>query len=303
MDNEQPTAPLPGYAWFDGVLDGRIQNVGELRSAARKWERLGLSQPMLSIEGGRFTFLPSDTSLDAAIIGEATQSEILSLLEDMVALGADPSSVESTLRCTLVQGQTTTEFLFGCVGGELRNVSRSRALSHEDREHSPRRESLPDSVRELGLRRALLIMVLALVGFGLASWQSGWVDRVFATESEALVIDEGPFEGLVAIEVERKWGNYVIAVRRGDAYPTTPTETQALREFAMDNSRDVAITTVSSGQELYIQLLDQEGEVLQVTGLGLRSLITDDDVELEAKLPGRISAHTIRLALSSGKFE
>jgi hypothetical protein len=288
------------YAWFDGVLDGRIADVGELRRAVLKWDALGLPKAMFSVEGGRFNFMPGDETAGAQVMSEEGQAEILAILEDMVTLGSESGSVESTLRCTLVKGQDTTEFLFGCVGNELRSVSRSRALSHEDREHIPRQEMLPESVRALGRNRALLILLLAFVAFFGSAWQSGWFSSVLSPGLDELIVEEGAFEGMLILEIKRSWGNYEVTVMRGETYPTTPTATQDLRDDAADNARDVAITTVSSGQQVYIQLLNEEDKVLEVVSLGLRDLITEEGAEVTGKLRGRISADSIRLALSSG---
>jgi hypothetical protein len=286
------------YGWFDGVLDGRIASAEALRKATRRWAALGLPEPSLDLDGGRFSFLPTDKSFEGALLDQAAQEKVLGVLEDLVGEGAEPGSVESTLRCTLVMGATTVESLFGMAGGELRNVSRQRPVSADDRLRRPRQAALSDSVRSMGLRRALLILVLVGLAFGLSAWRSGWVDRLLAADAQTLAVELGPFEGLVVVELDEAWGKYEVELARGPGYPATPDETASLLAAAPDNARRAAVNLVSNGDFAYLQLLDSGGEVVAETIVGLRGLVGEPEGTVESRLPGRMAARSLRLSLA-----
>ena len=299
MSTESPPAGPPDYGWFDGVLDGKIADETVLHELARGWTSLMSEEPLLKIDGASFTFLPSDATVDGARMDTASQSSVLATLRRFCKDGARPDTVESTLRCTMVYGEQVVETLFGVVGGDLRSVSRARPVSPSDIARQPRPTVLPESVRSLGIRRALTIGVLVLCVFGVTAWRSGWLGRVLALPAEELVFDPGPFASMLEADVQSRWGTYEVELRRGSDYPANATAGQSLIDVAPDNARRAAVALVTRGDTIYVQLINKDTLVLAESEIVLRKLLTDPSGTVHTDLPGRISAVGYRLSISS----
>ena len=297
-EGEPPVGP-PDFGWFDGVVDGRISDAVALRSVHRRWNDLGVGDALLEIRGGRFSFLPGDGVVRGEALDTSQQEQVLAILEEMAADATLAGSVESTLRCTMVYGDRVVETLFRPVGEGWRSASRTRPTAPADLERRPRAEVLPESVRAIGLRRGLLVLVLLLVVFSATAWRTGWIDRALAVAAKELDRDPGPFEGLLEIEVESRWGVYEVRLSRGADYPTAPDAEEALLEGA-DAARRAAVDVVAEGSSVYVQLVDASGEVLEEERTELRPLIVEEEGEAETELPGRAGGAGVRLSLASG---
>lgn len=305
-----PTGP-PAYGWFDGVLEGKVADPEKLNSFAGDWEGMFKGGSPLDIQGSRFSFMPSDAVIEGTKLGTEQQEAVLELLHRIEGEAVVPNSLESTLRCTLVYEDQVVETLFGALEGDLRSASRARPVNAEDHARCVKSGVIPDSVRSLGLSRGLFVGVFTLLLFGLSVWRAGWLDQARAVPAEELELDAGTFEGLLVIEVEQRLGGYEVKVRRGDEFPVDPAATKSLTEAATDNLRVASIEVVSSGDSVYLQLVDsnhlEDGEaVTRVLGeveLELRVLLVDEDAGADAWLKGRSAATGCRLSLASGRKE
>ncbi len=296
-----PEGPVR-YAWFGGILEGRRpQDDGALRAAVAELNADGPVPADLEVEGGRFTVLLGERTLEPSELSSERLTVFVDLLQRLVEASADPERIESTLRCTEVYAREAVETVFAPVAGEVRCVSRVRALNDEDRRRAPVAARPAGPAFDLGTRRALLIGALFLIAFGLFTWRSGIVGRWMSAEAAGLARETGPFGTLLAVEVERMWpGDYRVVLRRGDDYPLTTDAVSALQTGAGSPVELAAVNAVAEGDAVYAQLLNHDGEVLASDRLELRPLLGDADAEVEGKLKGRISAATVRLALDPG---
>ena len=287
----------PDYAWLDGVIDGRIASMEVVEATERRWRALGIPEASIQIEGARFSLLPSDRVIEGERFTGSTQASLVSLLEELVQEGAEAGSVESTLRCTMVSGANCTEVLFGVVGAELRALSRERPTEPKDLERRPRRESMPEAVQSLGMRRAITILALVIVAFVASAWRSGWVDRIFASEATSLTIEAGSFAGLLETTVESEWGNYRVELRRGADYPVDAEASGELKGAAADPARAMAITVLEAGDEVHVWLVDVDGEVIDQKPVETRRLAVSADEQVFVELRGSMAARGVQLSL------
>ncbi|MGC6488269.1 MAG: hypothetical protein ACON4Z_11535 [Planctomycetota bacterium] len=296
--DEQPPRPLRGAPQalvFDGILDGRVRDARALRVAVEQLSACGAGAFRVDFTGGRFNLLPVDTQVPPERFDEAAQSNFLDRLHAVVD-AAQPNSVETTLRCKLVYEDEVTETLFVVREGAVEPLSRRRPKGAQD---AP---ALPPSIDEpaLGLRRRELFLIapLLLVVGVLYAWQSGYVDRILAARAETLTTDPGPFGDMVDVAVVRSWGNYEVTLTRGAGYPETPEALQARRDAGETLAQQAACAVVGDGDELYVQLQNADGEVLEQTPARLRRLLSDPDAEVVVELSGRVSGGAVALSLS-----
>ena len=63
MPEPAPTPEVRTGAWFDGVLIGTIEELGELERAVADFNAAGMAQARLEVDGGRFSLLLDDRRL------------------------------------------------------------------------------------------------------------------------------------------------------------------------------------------------------------------------------------------------
>jgi hypothetical protein len=293
-----PPSGAPEGLVVEGSLDGRVADAGALRAAVDDLGRAGAGSFRADVTGGRFSLLPVDTHVPAGRFDEDAQAAFVERLQRVVA-AAQPGSVETNLRCKLVYRDQVAETLFVVRAGVVEPITRRRPRAADDGGALPpghAADRLPVRRREL----LWLAPVLLIVGL-LVAWQSGWIDRVLAARAEGLQLDTGPFTDLLAITTERAWGNYAVELRRGAGYPTTPAALAARRDGSADLTERAACEVVGDGGALFVQLLRDDGEVLDEARVELRVLLADPAGVATARLPGRIAATGVRLSLSEAR--
>jgi len=298
--NEGATPPTgaPQSLIVEGIVEGRILDAHALREAVKRLSNCGAGNFRVDITGGRFNMLPVDTHVPPEGFDSAAQSNFLDRLQQLVD-AAQPNSIETTLRCKQVYDEEVAETLFVVQGHTVEPVTRRRPKTVQDAPALPQMEG----EARLGMRRKEVLWIaplLLVLGVALA-WQSGYIDRVLAARAEELNTDPGPFGDMVQLQVERSWGNYEVTLTRGEGYPTTPAALDARKEASTDLTEQAACAVVGDGDQLFVQLLNEKGKVLDAARTELRPLLTDEDGEAVVRLPGRMSVTTVRLSLSAGK--
>ncbi len=291
--------PAPGGApqalIFDGIVDGRVRDARGLRDAVDQLSACGAGAFRVDFSGGRYNLLPVDTHVPPERFDEAAQSNFLDRFQAVVD-ASQPESVETTLRCKLVYEDEVAETLFVVRGAAVEPVTRRRPRGGQDAPALPPAAEGPP----LGIRRRELLLVapLLLLAGGLFAWQSGYIDRVLAARAETLATDPGPFGDMVSLSVERSWGNYQVTLTRGPGYPEDPEALAARRDAGATLALQAACAVVGDGDELYVQLQNADGKVLEQQPARLRRLLSDPDAEVVVELSGRVSVAAVTLSLS-----
>ena len=296
-----PEGP-PRFVWFGGILEARRGDDQRLRRSVEQTNRLGLCRLDLALEGGRFSVLFEEGTVEGEQMTSAKAEELLEGLNEIASSSADPASVESTLHCTEVYDDLAVETLFVARGGQIECVSRPRELAQEDHRHGPRASEglgLPPMER----RRALGLGALVLLTFGLLAWKEGWIDRLAARDGAGLELELGEFEGLLRVEVESHWGNYRVSIGRGPEWPDDAAQVESRIASAETLARRAALRAVADGSEIWIHLRSGEGRILATQSVRLAHLLFDSEEEptLEVTLPGRMAARTLSLDLEEGR--
>ncbi len=299
-DGMAPHVSNDAFLFFDGILEGPRGDAETLHEAVRRLNAVGLVEAQLDISGGRFTLLLDDQPRPVENAEEAREEAFLAALQELLDGLPDRGVVESTLRCTAIDGARVREVLFAVEGRKLNPLARTRAANAEDLRRIPR--PLPDSasLKGLPLGKAFAVVALLLVAAGFSAWRSGWVERLLAPADEELSRDAGDFEGLLALEVDRVWGNYEVTLTRGPTYPVDADAARALERGRNDLAARAAVRAVADGGRIYVQLVDGDGEVLAEEPVALAALLADPEGKIEARLPGRIGVRSARLSLTSG---
>lgn len=303
-DYERGPAEMPAeirYGWFDGILQGHVgRDPGELRSAVRRLNDVGLTEADLRIEGGRFSILLHEGTVPGREFSEDRATRFRDALEDLVELLPRGESLESTLRCTMVTQEAATETLFGVVQGRVRPVSRKRPLRASDHARSPSHGQM-EALQQLGHGKLLAILALLLVAFAGVAWQTGYIDRAFSPAVARLEVDRGDFEGLLEMEVESSWGRYVVRLTRGERFPETADAVAALLAERESTRAQAAVRLVADGDRIWVQLRALDGSLLAAAAKDLRPLLEEAKAVVELRLDGKIGTRRIQLALSSGR--
>lgn len=297
MNDGERADGTPLAAFVDGLLDGRVADAARLRAAADALGRAGAGAFRCEVHGGRFSVLPVETRI-AVPFDVAAQERFLAALHELAAAAA-PGSVETNLRCRLVYADEVAETLFVVRGQAVEPLTRRRPRTAADgADVAPAAPTVLAFVRR---REIAWLAPALLVLAALAAWQSGWVDRVLAARAEALRVDSGPFGAMLATSVQRSWGDYEVTLRRGVEYPATPQAVAERLAKLSDTAQHAACSIVGDGRDLYVQLLDQDGAVLAETRAEVRTLLAAVDGSAVARLPGRMRAASLRLAIAAAK--
>jgi hypothetical protein len=290
------TSGDPRFAWFDGIVEGRLGDAAAVRDAVARANRAGYVRMNVGVDGGRFSVLMDDATIPASRMTDANRGALANALHEIATASAGP--IESTLRCTEVFRDEVRETVFLPDAGGIRAVTRTRPVADADLHRNP--EVAPPTSASMGRGRLAIVGVLLLVAFGLAAWTSGWVDRLLSAKAEAIVIEAGPFAGFVQVESEKAWGDYRVTLRRGAAFPVSNEAVAAARAKASTPAERAAVEIVANGGELWIRLEDAAGHVLHAERAELRPLVAGAEREVEARLPGRITAARVRLDVDAG---
>ena len=295
---------LPQRLWFGGIMEG--QRAGPdmdalLVDVTERINGLGLARVELEIEGGHFSLLMDDQVLVGdRLLGESRQ-RFVEELQRIVVATADPSGLESTLRCTEIYADHAVETLFAPLDGKIQGFGRSRPLTPKDSRGLV--QSAPSVVipPELRDRRALLLVGAVVLLIGLLAWQRGFVDRLFSGDATELTLEMAGLQDCLALEVTNSWGNYEVTVVRGKGYPASTEDGKALLAQGKTPAELALLRAVVEGGVLFLRLENDKGIVLEVEELNLRALLASEKAKIQGKLPGRIDAKVLRIALVSGK--
>lgn len=307
MPEDPPEVTLPEgpvrYAWFGGLLDGRRGDDGRLRAAVERGNRLGLAHLHLDLDGGRFSLLFDEHAVRGDRLSSERSEELVDVLNEVVASSSDPAGVESTLRCTEVYDDAAVDTLFTPAGGGVECVSRPRALGADDRRMAPADAAAVPRLPRVGRRQALGLLALVLVAFGLLAWKEGLVDRIAARSGESLAIETGPFGRALAVEAVSRWGTYRVTLRRGEDWPADAAAAERAIAGAETVTRRAAVRAVVDGGEVWVRLETDDGGVLDAAEVDLAPLLREGerDPSVEVRLPGQWGAHSLVLALDSGR--
>lgn len=285
----------PRFAWFDGIVEGRLGDAAAVRDAASRANATGFGRMDVGVDGGRFSVLMDDTTVPASRMTDANRGALANALSEIAGASAGP--VESTLRCTEVFRNEVRETLFLAEGGAIRALTRTRPVTEADNFRNPESPAPPPS---MGRGRLAVVLALFLVAFGIVAWTSGWVDRLLAAKSGAIRIETGPFADFIDVEVAKSWGVYEVKLRRGPGFPVANERLAELRAKASTPAERAALDVVAQGGEIWLRLEDEEGHGLAAAQTDLRPLVSGPDRTADAELPGRITAARVRLSLDAG---
>ena len=282
----------PGLVEWNGILEGRTDDPAATQRAADELSACGRAKFSCEVQGGRFSLLPQDTAVTGAGFDEEAQTRFFGALERLVAT-ARRGTVESTLRAKMVYATQVAETLFALQQAELAPVTRLR----------PRLEgeggSLNAPAARGGRRREVLILAPLLVLFAVFfGWRNGWFDRVLSARAETLAVATGPFGDILALRVERHWGNYEVEVRRGAGYPKSPAAFSALRAAADSLVAQAACDAVNNGDDAWVQVVNEAGEVRATCRFEMRALLLDPEAKIKVLVPGAMDAATLQLSLT-----
>lgn len=279
---------------FDGIADGTIGDEELLRSALAT--KCAYGDPAVERDGPKFSVIFRESECGPAVMTDANRAALVDALRRVASAANGP--VESTLRCTEVFRDVVRETMFTFDDGDVRALSRDRPVSQDDRARTgaaAAAEGPPISGLRLGI-----ITAAFLVAFTAVAWSSGWIDRIAATKSQDLVVDTGPFAQALTASVSSDMGSYVVTIRRGPAYPVSAADAADLSSKAATPAERVALGAVQSGGLIWLRLETSKGEGLAAASTSLAALATSADREIEVRLPGRIGAAKIELAVEPG---
>lgn len=301
----------PRYAWFAGVLEGRVRDANGLRSALSRLKALDIVPCDLEINGGRFSFMFDEAPVRGDKLSVERQDDLVESLQRFVEASADATGVESTLRGSLVYAESVVETLFAVKAGTIEPVSRKRALDTRDRELAPDDAAgdgawagLDAPFRGKSLRGGLMLLALLLLGGSLLAWQSGYFgllrDSFFAEGTDEAAIETGLFKDTLTLTAERKLASYRCEIRRGANYPETPADIEALVAAAATTGERAAMNAVADGKTIWLRVVDKDGVTLAATRVNLSALLTEPNGVLQSKIRARAGTVRVELALNAG---
>lgn len=290
---EPPPAGAPQQVELGGILDGRVDDVAALRAAVGHLGRAGLGPFELECSGARFSLLPKSVRVSGKGFDESAQHRFLEALSAVVACARE-GTVESTLHARLQYPDQMVETLFLCKEGKVQPLSRVRVaeVASSSAETPPKRFAL-------GRREMLLVAAGLLFAGVMWLWRSGLGEQALEARKEPLVASTGPFGELLTVKAERSMGAYRVEVRRGPSYPNSPADLAKLVGEAGTLLERAAREAVGSGSRAQVELVDEQGVVLDATTVALSSLLEKPEASVAVLLPARLKAVQLRLALPS----
>lgn len=289
------TPSEPRFAWFDGIVEGRLGDAAAVRAAAARANGTGYGRMDVGVDAGRFSVLMDDETVPSSRMSDENRRLFAGALAEIASAAEGP--VESTLRCTEVFRDEVRETLFLAEGGTIRALSRTRPVTPADLGRSP---DQPAAAAPMGRARFLLVGLLVVVALGLTAWQGGWIDRLLSAGAETIRVDTGPFRDLVGVEVAKSWGDYEVTLRRGAGYPVESARVEELRAAAATPADRAALEAVATGGTLWIRVENGQGRGLAVERAELGPLAAGADRSVVKRLPGRIGADRVVLSVEAG---
>ena len=285
---------------MDGTLDGRIGDGPAIADAVERLNELKICEFELEQDGGKYSLMPSNQRVAGDRFDSRRQDELLVYLRAIAA--ATRGAVESTLRCTMVFEDECAETLFRGVapppGGEgIEPLTRVRPVRSDDL--PPEMPEAPPWRQMLFRREVMIAVPLLVIAFSLLGWQSGLVDRLLAANARGIVANTGAFGDLAEVEIVSDWGNYKVLIQRGVGYPSTSEEWDA-RATATEPDR-LRDAIMREGQDVWVQLRNEQGNVLEQQSVSLRPLVTEATATVELRLPGRITATQVVLSVNKSE--
>jgi hypothetical protein len=303
MADDAPPVPPPldsgepRFAWFDGIVEGRLGDAAQVRDAASRANAVGFGRMDVGVDGGRFSVLMGEDTVRASSMTDENRRLFANTLAEIAAASAGP--VESTLRCTEVFRNEVRETLFLAEGASIRALTRTRPVTDADLYRNPEGGAPP--APSMGRGRLAVVAALLLLVFGAAAYFGGWVDRLMAVRAESLSIDTGPFADYVDVSVAKSWGNYEVTLRRGRGFPVENARIEELKARAATPADRAALDVVATGGRLWVRLEDENGRGLAAVACELRPLLSGDDRKVEEQLPGFMTAARVKLSLDAGR--
>lgn len=299
-EQERPDGAIL-HAQFDGILEGYVGEPGKVEAAVNKINAAGIVEADLELDGGKFTILFDNAPIPGARAGIEKQQRLLELLSELIEATPSPETVESTLACKVVHENGVIETVLSVQNGELRPLSRVRDRDGRDTHSLEQSEQFSAPLGHLGFKKGGLVALLLLLAMGLMAWQSGYVQKILSRPADQLKHDLGPFKGLLDVSIEKSWGSYLVTIKRGPSYPKDAEEADELRLARKDLGERAALDIVTKGNNLYVQLCNEEGKSVQSGEAELRPLLNDKNGKVPVNLPGHLDGYSIRLALDRGE--
>jgi len=299
-EQERPDGAIL-HAQFDGILEGYVGDRVEVEAAVNQINAVGIVEADLEFDGGKFTILFDNAPIPGDRATIEKQQQLLELLAKLIGATPSPETVESTLACKVVHDNGVVETVLAVQNGTLRPLSRVRDRDGRDARSLEHSEHFTAPLGHLGFKKGGLVALLLLLAFGLMAWQSGYVQKILSRPADQLKHDLGPFKGLVDVSVEKSWGSYLVTIQRGPSYPKDAEEADQLRLARKSLGERAALDIVTKGNNLYVQLCNEEGGSVESEKAELRPLLNDKNGKVPVRLPGRLDGHSIRLALDRGK--
>ncbi len=292
------------FGWFDGILEGKRRDDEALQACVESLNSIGMVHLDLQPEGGKFSILADDSILSSGNLTTAGKERFVEELQKLILSQGPESNIESTLRCTVVEGDTVQETLFAVSGTELKPLTREREATEEDRAHVPavaEPEVFPlvDFISREP-KKALLIGFLALGVLILSAWQSGFIHRLRTPGVDRVTVDTGSFGNLINVTAESAWGKYSVTLKRGPGYPAGGEDADKLLAEAETVEQRAAVNAVINGETVFIRLEDKNGIVLSAEPVSLRPLLRPDGGRVSVKIPGHMNTVYIAVSLDSG---
>lgn len=303
MPDDAPPVPPPldpgepRFAWFDGIVEGRLGDATLVREAASRANAAGFGRMDVGVDGGRFSVLMGEDTVLPRWMTDENRRLFANTLAEIASASAGP--VESTLRCTEVFRNEVRETLFLAEGASIRALTRTRPVTEADLFRNP--DGGPPRAASMGRGRLAIVLVLLLVAFGSIAWFGGWVDKMLAARAESIAVDTGPFADYVDVTLQKSWGNYEVTLRRGKGFPVENARIEELKAKAATPADRAALDVVATGGKLWIRLEDEGGRGLTATPCELRPLLAGEDRKVVERLSGHILAARVKLSLDQGR--
>ncbi len=292
------TDPAVGFLWFDGILEGPVGDRDMLRHSTNRLDAIGIVGTNLEIEGGKFSILLDDRSRKMSATSQRDRQRFVDLVEEVVSLSSDPMRVESTLRCTEIQGATAQETLFAVAGGKIQKISRTRKATNEDYVRKPRPTSVMGQEFESPKSRKIFVATLVAFCAVAVAWQFGVIDKAMAPAANEIVIKQDTFGSLLAVDIKKNWGIYSVTLSRGQDFPQSMSQFMAKVAAAPTMKEAAMFGAVARGETIYVRLVDENEDVLFEKGLSMKPLLLDRDGEVTVLVPGMRVAQSLHLALA-----
>ena len=289
-------------AWFGGMIEGPRGSDEALQKALTQLNQVQLARVDLELDARQFSVLVDDRPLDAQQWKGERLEAFVEHLQALISAAQAPQRVESNMRCVELYEKRVVETLFAVIHGKLHCTSQVRAPRPSD-EELLRRYDQGLGIRRMGWGKRLALFFGASLLAASVGWRIGLDDLFFPAEASELRLNTGYFGELLEMRVEPVFGGYEVTLKRGARYPRSAADHLALAQDTEPLSRHVATQAVGSGGELFVRVLDQDGQPLASSALYLEALLDNETAELSITLPGFRSAKGLELSPHRGNLK